>query len=168
MPTVVALFKDFEVAESAVESLAASGFAREKISLTVGDPHGKYAKRFGAPGQDQESDISPTLSGALTGAAVGGGVGLGAGILALAIPGIGPVIALGAMGLALAGSAAGGIIGALSNLGVPEHEAVRYEEGLRRGGTLLTVEAADDAHADEARAILANRGAADIHTRADE
>ena len=54
-----------------------------------------------------------------------------------------PVVAAGwlastALG-ALAGSATGGLLGALVDTGVPEEHAHVYSEAVRRGGTLLTV-----------------------------
>ena len=61
----------------------------------------------------------------------------------LAIPGVGPVVAVGWLAAtaagAFAGSATGGIIGALVDAGTPESEAHFYSEAIRRGGTLVTV-----------------------------
>ena len=37
------------------------------------------------------------------------------------------------------GAAAGGLLGALTGMGIPEEEAHVYAEGVRRGGTLVTV-----------------------------
>jgi hypothetical protein len=64
----------------------------------------------------------------------------------MAIPGVGPVVAagwlaattLGAVTGAVACGAAGGLIGALTDSGVPEEHAHVYAEGVRRGGTLVT------------------------------
>ena len=79
------------------------------------------------------------------------------GIGALAIPGIGPVVAGGALatafglggGTAVAGAgigaAAGGIVGALVGMGIPEEEAQHFEAGFREGGVLVTVNAKDRA-----------------------
>ena len=85
--------------------------------------------------------------GATTGVAAGGIAGgvLGwlTGIGALAIPGLGPLIAAGPIVAALAGAGAigtlGGIIGALAGMGIPEYEAKRYEGRIREGGMLLSV-----------------------------
>ena len=65
----------------------------------------------------------------------------------MAIPGLGPVVAVGwlastALGAA-AGGAAGGIVGSLINSGVPEEHAHVYSEAVRRGGTLVSVQAED-------------------------
>jgi hypothetical protein len=82
-------------------------------------------------------------TGATAGAAIGGTLGLLAGIGALAIPGIGPLIAAGPITATLAGIGAGGtvggITGALVGLGIPEYEAKRYEGRVKKGGILLSV-----------------------------
>src|ERR1017187_7303057 len=71
------------------------------------------------------------VTGAGTGGGVGGAVGWIAGDGALAIPGVGPVIAAGPIIAALSGAAigatVGGIAGGLIGLGIPEIEAKRYE-----------------------------------------
>jgi uncharacterized protein (TIGR02271 family) len=102
---------------------------------------------------------------------VGGILGLVAGAAALTIPGVG-FIAAGPIAAALAGAgigaAAGGAIGALMKLGVPEHEAHYYAEGVRRGGTLITVHARTDDMADCAAQVMKRHGAADIEERAEQ
>ena len=88
-------------------------------------------------------------TGATTGAVLGGGAGLLAGLGMLAIPGVGPVVAagwlvatlVGAGTGAAVGAATGGLLGSLTDAGVPEGEAHVYAEGVRRGGTLVTVRA---------------------------
>ena len=67
----------------------------------------------------------------------------------LAVPGIGPVVglgwlaatAVGAVTGAAVGAATGGLIGSLTEAGVSEQDAHVYAEGVRRGGTLLSVRA---------------------------
>jgi uncharacterized protein (TIGR02271 family) len=54
-----------------------------------------------------------------------------------------------------------------TNLGIPEPEARSYTERVRRGGTLVTVQAADD-RADLAAEILERHGAVDIDRRTTE
>jgi len=111
-------------------------------------------------------------AGAGVGALTGGGAGLLAGLGTLAIPGIGPVIAggwllagaVGALAGAAVGGAAGGLLGALANAGVSEEEAHVYAEGVRRGGTLLSVRAEDD-RAETIAAILRHAGGVDINAR---
>jgi hypothetical protein len=97
---------------------------------------------------------------------IGGTLGLLAGIGALAIPGIGPLIAAGPIVGALAGigagATAGGIIGALIGMGIPEYEAKRYEGHVRDGGILVSVHCDDSEWVSKAKHILVAFGAVDI------
>jgi hypothetical protein len=81
---------------------------------------------------------------------------------------IGPVLAAGPIAAALTGAgigaAAGGLIGALTESGVPEEDARYYAEGVRRGDVLVTVKT-DDVHAERAAEILDHDGAVDIDQR---
>jgi len=91
-------------------------------------------------------------TGALKGLAAGGAVGAIAGLGALAIPGVGPFIAagaiaeaLGAVGSAAAvsgavGAAAGGLTGALVDYGVSREHAEHYERRVREGAVFVGVE----------------------------
>ncbi len=93
----------------------------------------------------------------------------------VAIPGVGPVVAAGWLvatltgaGVgAVAGGAAGGLVGSLTHAGVPEQDAHVYAEGVRRGGSLVTVRA-DEARVAEAERILAGRAYVDPALRRTE
>ena len=104
--------------------------------------------------------------GAGTGAVLGGALGWLVGIGALAIPGLGPFIAAGPLMAALAGvglgGAAGGIAGALIGLGIPEHEAKRYEVRVKEGGILLSVHSDNADWTKRAKEIMERTGAQDI------
>jgi hypothetical protein len=126
-------------AERAVDHLVAAGCTHSDISVLLPDDeatqtfaHEKHTK---AP--------EGTAAGATAGGLVGGTIGLLAGIGALAIPGVGPLIAAGPILAALAGlgvgGTLGGMVGALVGLGIPEFEARRYEGHVRDGGILLSV-----------------------------
>jgi hypothetical protein len=110
-------------------------------------------------------------AGAGSGAVIGGTLGWLAGIGALAIPGIGPLVAAGPIVAALAGAGAagvaGGITGALVGYGIPEYEAKRYEGRIRKGRILLSVHADNGDWAKRAREVLEETGASDISS-ADE
>jgi stress response protein YsnF len=97
--------------------------------------------------------------------------GLVIGLTALAVPGIGPVLAAGPLATALVGAgvgaAAGGMIGALTDLGIPEEHAHYYSEGVRRGGVLVTV-ATTDARAEQAVSILSRHNPIDLSRRSEE
>jgi hypothetical protein len=173
--TVVGLFESFPKARTAVEELVSSGFDRARIGIIA-----NKGEQTGATGGGSAGDGDAAARGAIKGAGVGataGGVVGGAGALiaslgALTIPGFGPVLAAGPLVALLtgagvgaaAGAAAGGLIGALTKAGVPEGEARVYEEGIRSGGTLVTVQAEDN-DADRAAEILNRNGAQDIDAR---
>ena len=59
-----------------------------------------------------------------------------------------------------AGAATGGLIGSLTKSGVPEREAHVYAEGVRRGGSLVTVRT-DDSRAFEVERIMDRRRSID-------
>ena len=66
---------------------------------------------------------------------------------ALTIPGIGPFLAAGPIlaglsGLAI-GAGAGGLVGGLIGLGIPQEEAMQYNEYLEDGHILVLVESND-------------------------
>jgi hypothetical protein len=111
------------------------------------------------------------LAGAGTGAVVGGSLGLLTGAAGLFIPGLGPILGMGPMlatilGGAGIGAVAGGLTGALVNAGVPEADAGFYAEGVRRGGTLVTVVADGQSAADVAADVMDRAGAYDVNERA--
>ena len=107
-------------------------------------------------------------TGAATGGVTGGVLGLLAGIGALAIPGLGPFIAAGPIMAALSGAAVGattgGVVGGLVGLGIPEIEAKRYDEKLKKGNYLIAVHTDESDDVDRAKDIFKNAGAEDIST----
>lgn len=162
--TIVGLFDQFSDAQQAVRELVDIGFLRDEISLVANDAKGEYGQSIAPADQ-----MSNTVAGAGTGAVLGGIGGLLVGLGALAIPGIGPVIAAGPLAATLlgagVGAAAGGMIGALVDAGVPEEQAGYYAEGVRRGGTLVSVRAEDEMMVDRAVNVLERRGAVDVERR---
>ena len=86
-----------------------------------------------------------------------GGFALGAG--ALAVPGVGPLLAAGTLASDLTGAAAGGLGGALIDLGIPEVESREYEGDVKSGKALITVECSDDNKARKASQVLQRNGA---------
>jgi hypothetical protein len=105
-------------------------------------------------------------TGAGAGAAVGGVLGWLVGIGALAIPGIGPLVAAGPVVAALAGAGAagatGGLVGGLIGAGIPEIEAKRYAGRIREGAYLISVHCDDKVWAKRAEEILEATGGRDV------
>jgi hypothetical protein len=159
---VFGIYATYEGVESAVRALKESGFRATDVSILVPENLGSmdlgHVKSSKAP--------EGAAAGAGSGALVGGTLGWLAGIGALAIPGIGPLLAAGPIVAALAGAGAfgaiGGIAGALAGMGIPEYEAKRYEGRVRKGSILLSVHADDAEWARKARQILNDTGAQDI------
>ncbi|MDQ1611934.1 MAG: hypothetical protein QOG00_1865 [Pyrinomonadaceae bacterium] len=172
--TVIGLFDNRAEAQSVVQELLGAGFRRDDISVMSKKIEGqdkptREGEAVAYVEEDGEEQIKDMAKGAGTGAAIGGLAGLLLSLTAFAIPGVGPVLAAGPLAAIIAGAGigatAGGLISGLTRLGVPEDDANYYAEGVRRGGTLISVEAADN-QADGAVAIMKRHGAVEIDKRA--
>ena len=152
------------VAEAAQDNLLANGFTRDEISFVSG---GATAHEIPV--------IGPVLSGTQSEAGrdafVGAMAGMAAGLVALVIPGIGPLVAAGPLAGAIAGTglgaAAGGLIGLLRDHGVSEEEAHFYAEGVTRGGALITIHGVEGGREEMARQILERNGAIKVEELAE-
>jgi uncharacterized protein (TIGR02271 family) len=155
--TVVALFHNQADAERAIQRLKQEGFSENQIGVAIKDRSRQEELIEGTGTQAEEG----AATGAIGGGVLGGVIGLLAGVGALAIPGVGPIIAGGTLASTLAGAgigaAAGGLLGALVGMGVPEEDAKHFDQGFREGGTLVTVAAGN--RAEEARTYLYESGA---------
>ena len=154
--TATALYHSYASAAEAVSRLEAAGIPHDDISIVSNDETHR--------GQHGDG----TGTGASLGTVVGGGAGLLAGLGMLAIPGLGPVVAAGWLASTLVGAgvgaAAGGLVGSLTDAGIDHADADAYAEGVRRGGTLVTVRA-DDAMLARAAQIMDVDGATDLDER---
>lgn len=170
MKTVIAVYETLQIARDVVNDLVNAGVDRNNISLVASDSRSEYTRYVGDNTEGEEM-ASSAGTGAGIGAVVGGIGGLLVGLGALAIPGIGPVIAAGPLAATLAGAglgaAAGGILGALTELGVPEAEANAYAESIRRGNVLVAAQVADD-RVNEATRIMEREGMFDINYNAQQ
>lgn len=161
----VALFDDRDDAQDAINALRDAGFDASTISVVARDRdvQGRLAEDTGTEAG------TAAATGAVAGGVLGGLAGWLVGIGALAIPGIGPIVAAGplaaAIGGAAIGAAGGGIIGALTGAGIPEDEARYYDEGFRKGGILVTVRA--PGRYGEAMSMMREYGGRDASTTTD-
>src|SRR5690348_2018766 len=127
--TVVGVFHDIDDARDAVEALKDANFDTNDIGLLAHDRERgrEVAEETGTRSHAGEGAATGLVAGGILGGIGGWLVGIGA----LAIPGVGPFIAAGALGAALAGAAVGAgvgaVAGALIGLGIPEEEAKYYE-----------------------------------------
>jgi hypothetical protein len=156
------IYSNEATAETAVDQLIAAGFSNDDVSVLMSDVRG--SKEFAA----EKNTKAPegTATGVGVGGIVGGTLGLLAGIGALAIPGVGPLIAAGPIMGALAGlgvgGTVGGLVGALVGMGIPEYEAKRYEGRLKDGGILVSVHCDSSEEISRAKQTLKATGAEDI------
>jgi hypothetical protein len=156
------IYKTQAGAEQAVDALKQAGFRNTDISALL--PENEGTKDFAHEKNTKAPEGAAT--GAGTGALVGGTLGWLAGIGALAIPGVGPLIAAGPIVAALAGAGVGGTVGgltgALVGMGIPEYEAKRYEGRVKEGGILLSVHCDSSDWTKKAKDILERTGAEDV------
>jgi len=159
---VFGIYSTADQAERAVNELIRDGFASEDVSVLM--PDQRSTREF-AHHKDTKAPEGAT-AGAAAGGALGGTLGVLVGLGALAIPGVGPLLAAGPIVAGLAGlgagGAVGGLIGALAGMGIPEYEARRYEGRVKDGGILLSVHCETPGEVLRAREILTGTGATDI------
>jgi hypothetical protein len=159
---VFGIYPTYVSVESGVEALKAAGFRSADVSVLFSENSGSkdFAHEKGTKAPEGAA------AGAGTGAVAGGVLGWIVGIGALAIPGVGPLIAAGPIMAALAGigvgGTIGGITGALIGMEIPEYEAKRYEGRVKDGGILLSVHSDDSAWTKRAKEVLERTGAQDI------
>lgn len=158
---VSAVFDSQDEAQRAISQLRSAGFddnhlsliARSKGTLTTSAPDGTVT----------DEEHTNVLRGILGGGALGAGLG----VAALAIPGVGPLAALGAIAGAAVpeamavgaavGAAAGTFNEVLMKHGVSEDDANYYNDQMKSGGTLITVHTSG-LNGDRAREILYANG----------
>lgn len=161
---VLGLVSGYTQAEMIVGELQRAGFSNNDISALFPD---KAGTRDFAHEQNTKAPEG-AVAGVGAGGAIGGTIGLLAGIGALAIPGLGPLIAAGPIMAALSGAAAGaavgGVTGALIGMGIPEVEAKQYEGKIKGGNILLSVHVESSDERARAKSILERGGASDIVT----
>ncbi|MEH1918867.1 histidine kinase [Nostoc sp.] len=163
----IGVFSHRRDAEVAITELRDAGFSLNQVSIIAKDTNGQ-----GIGGVDVDKNVGSgnkaddgAKTGAATGGLLGGLTGLLVGLGSLAIPGIGPVIAGGAVATALAttlaggaiGAAAGSIVGALVGLGIPEDKARVYSDRFQRGDYLVILDGTE-AEIHQAESILKHRG----------
>jgi hypothetical protein len=157
------IYPDRAAFERALEALRAAGFRNSDISAIL--PERDQTTRDLAHEINTKAPEGAT-TGAASGAAIGGVLGWLVGIGALAIPGIGPLVAAGPIVAALAGAgaggAAGGLVGGMVGAGIPEVEAKRYAGRIREGGYLISVHADDRTWAKKAEEIMEATGGRDV------
>ncbi len=156
---VSAVFDNHAEAERAVSELRAAGVNDRAISV-VAQHDGKNTATDGS-GNDTQEFVGKVAAGA--------GIGTLLGIAALAIPGVGPLVAAGAIAsaaipaAAVTGAALGGAVGGLEKVmtdhGVSRVDASYYEGRINEGGVFVSVDtSAAGISADDAADVLYRSG----------
>ncbi len=145
MRTVSALFDTLAQAQDCIADLNRAGFDPRDLNLVSNAGESEFAARFNEGGQMH--DLTEGVTEAAT--AVGGLGGLVVGLSLFFVPGVGPVLAAGGLLTSLVtgvglGALAGGVLGTLAGLGISQDQSDTYAEGIRRGGSLVVVQAQED------------------------
>jgi len=153
------VFDERDDAEDAISALKDAGFRGDEIGLVARDREQAQAMAESTGTKAGEGAVTGAIAGGVLGGLGGFLVGMGS----LAIPVLGPVIAAGAFATALAGAAVGAGVGALAGaligMGIPENEANWYEERVKGGAWLVSMNA--PGRYDEVRRILHEYGGED-------
>jgi hypothetical protein len=140
---VSAVFDNHADAERALSGLRAAGVSDSAISI-VAQHEGKNTTTDGS-GADTQEFVGKVAAGA--------GIGTILGIAALAIPGVGPLVAAGTIAsaaipaAAVTGAALGGAVGGLEKVmtdhGVSQDDARYYEGRVNDGGVFVSIDTSD-------------------------
>lgn len=147
---VTGLFGDSESVERAYQSVVQRGYDIGDVNVVMSDD---TRQKYFADDREIKTELgSKAAEGGELGGPTGGRISilipiLAAVVAALAVPGLG-LVAAGPIAVALAGAGAAGVaaglIGALSDWGIPEERVRQYETGINEGGILMGVKARSD------------------------
>lgn len=168
MQPIVGVFTNRADAKRVMEPLQALGISKAHLSLL--SPCLPEEEIESAPLMDTERPLIGTALGGLVGFAVsGGGSLLGAELLGIIIPGVGPILTVGTVAVALlaaagavGGAEVGSIIDRAFTTGIPKDEVFIYEDALRKGRTVLIALCEDDVQVKAAHRMLRRAGAESI------
>jgi hypothetical protein len=164
MKTVTAVFASRSDAEHAVDELNTAGVSSGRVTLlTPGDNETRLQSIPAVAGEQPGT-------GKAIGAVLGASAGLSGGALVVAaIPGVGPITAIGLLGGAILaaagagiGAAAGGKLENSMTEGLPEDELFVYEDALRKGRSVVIVSADDEEKASRVRELMNTEGAESV------
>ncbi len=141
---VTGLFRDSESVERAYKVVSRRDYGTADINVVMSD---ETRRRYFSDDRQINTELGRKVAeGGELGGPMGGRIGtiipalIAVGVVAL--PGLGLVLA-GPLAVALAAAGAAGLtvglIGALSDWGIPEERAKQYETGIRDGGILVGV-----------------------------
>ena len=158
-----AVFDTQGEAQQAVAALRDAGVSDSALSIVA--QHDGRTTTTGGDGEVTDDGHRNLLRGILGGGALGAGLG----VAALAIPGVGPLAAIGAIAAAavpeavaigaVAGAAVGTLNETLTKHGVSDEDAAYYSDRIKSGGVFLSVDTGEAGiTADQANDILHRHG----------
>jgi len=175
-PVVTALFREYRDAEQAFQAATDAGYEPSEINvLMTEDTRQKVLAATGPQSSLGRKAEEPAPDASKSADALGGPAGGTMGTLAPVLGAVGAALLIPGLGLAVAGpiaialTAAGavgvatGIIGALTNWGIPKDQAQQYESAVRRGAIVIGV----TAHSVEDARVLAEHWRAASGERVD-
>lgn len=148
------VFANQQQAEQSLNELNSSGFPMDHVSVVVKQGEGND-QLSGAAVRDRigEQDVKNPLGVVKDTLAHSSWGFVLVGLTSLALPGIGPILAAGSLGVALVATTAGtgvgalathNVVKALTDLGLPEAKAGLYSDHLLQGNYLVMVEGTSD------------------------
>jgi hypothetical protein len=144
--------------------LRAAGFSDTAVSVLYPEERSNED----CAGEQHTKASLGAATGATGGAILGIFVGWMAAIGAIAVPGLGPLIAAGPILAALegaaGGAAAGALTGALIGMGISELDAKLYEGNVKAGGILMSVKTEDSEQRIRATELFEDAGAESVVT----
>jgi hypothetical protein len=162
MQPVVGVVRHYPEAEQIVEALRDIEIADRQMSVL--SPGSSEAAIRRIPTTEAEQPGIGETIGSVVGGATGAAGGLA--VASVALPGVGPVIAAGAIAFGLLGAVAGGAVGGqfddtLSH-GLPTDELYVYRDALQKGRSIVIAMTEDDAQATQVRQLFASLGAESV------
>jgi hypothetical protein len=150
MPAAFGLYPSTRALHFGAEALRSARFRQTDISVMYSD--GVQALRLRE--RVEQADVADDDEPESIGVVLSGLSGIGA----VSLPDAGPYVCGGPV-LATLVNRGSGLVSALRGLGVPQTAVARFEERLRTGGLLLTVQCESEEWADRACLILEATGA---------
>jgi hypothetical protein len=157
-----AVFDSETEADRALSDLRRAGVPDSALSI-IAQQDGRTTTTSGS-GETHNDGHGSIIRGLIGGGALGAGLG----VAALAIPGVGPLAALGAIAAsatpeamaigAAAGALAGGLNEALHKHGISEEDASYYHDRIKGGSTLISIDSTASVDGEEVREILYRNG----------
>ena len=163
MDAVVGVFPSREAGERAIAGLVELGFTKDQITMLT--PRSSEAEIHSVPTTEAEPPGIGRAIGAVTGGAAGAAAGIEAALLTSLVPGVGPVLVLGAIGallLGIGGASVGATLDRKLREGLPKDELYVYEDALRRGRSVVIALPETEDRAERARSLMAVAGAESI------